>query len=37
MEWLTNLHPIAQVFAIIGIAAVAGVAVYGFFQFLRGN
>lgn len=37
MEWISNLHPIAQVFTVIGIFTVAGIAIYGFFQFLRGN
>lgn len=34
MEWIENLHPVAQVVATIGLFTVIGIAVYGFFKLL---
>lgn len=36
-EFISQLHPAAQVVAVLGLFAVIGVAVNGFFQMLRGN
>jgi hypothetical protein len=37
MEEISKLHPIAQVFAIIGIASFACLLAYNYFKFLRGK